>query len=782
MSRTKRPAPKRAAPKRGAPKSGAPRTRTARRKKPQPRSKLQRFLLRYGWLLPFGAVLVGSGILALTYAFAKVPLPEDVRLTSSAEVFDVNGKLIGTYSDEIKRFIIDTDELLEKKPFIGEAVIAAEDRQFYEHNGVSPRGIVRAAWANVTGGEIAQGGSTITQQYVKNAVLNDPSRTVTRKAKEAILAIKLERRYSKEEILGFYLNTIYLGRGAYGFEAAADVYFNKNARQLTLSETAYLAGIIPAPERYQPDSDPEAAKDRRDRVLRLMAEAGFISEDEAAKATRGRVRLKGSADSDPKDSRAAYFMEWLRKDYLYPEYGEELYTRGLKIHTTLDLTMQDQAEAAIEEILTEKNDPQAAVVSMTPKGEVRAFVGGRDFTNIKKARGFNYASDPPGRQPGSAFKPFTLLTAIEQGISPTSTFSGRSPVTIDEPICTGDEDNDGDLDPWEPTNYGDASYGTLTLDEATTNSVNTVYAQLIAEIGPESVAEQLEELGFEPKFGADEIEAACSLALGGATDVTPLEMARAYAGMAGRGRLPEISPINYIEDSSGNCVREYRERKGECEKETTAKAKQVVDQNSADVLNQTLTHVVEGGTATVADIGRPVAGKTGTTQDFGNAWFAGYIPQLATVVWEGYPFEPGPDKKVGTEDDVVPEMRYCSDTNLCRPVHGYEVTGGGSPVSPAVIWANFMAEATADMEILEFPTPTDLPDEVLNESAPVPANTNPPAPVETEEPEEEPTEEPTPQPTEEPTAEPEPTQEPSPDPTPPPVEPSPTGDGDEGDP
>ncbi len=764
------------------PAAGAP-ARRGKTKKPQPRSKLQRFLLRYGWLLPVGAMVVGAGILTLTYAFAAIPLPQDIVLNSSAEVFDVNGKLIGTYSDEIKRFLIDTDKLLEKKPYIGDAVIAAEDRQFYEHNGVSLRGITRAAWANVTGGEIAQGGSTITQQYVKNAVLQDPSRTVTRKAKEAILAIKLERRYSKDQILGFYLNTIYLGRGAYGFEAAAEVYFDKDADELTLAEAAYLAGIIPAPESYQPDRDQAAARERRDRVLGLMLQEGTITEAEADRASRGRVKLKGASESDPKDSTAAYFMEWLRKDYLYPEYGKELYTGGFKIHTTLDLTMQEQAESAVEAILTEKEDPEAAVVSMTPKGEVRAFVGGRDFTNIKKARGFNYASDPPGRQPGSAFKPFTLLTAIEEGISPTSTFSGASPVSIDEPACTGDEDGDGDLDPWEPTNFAEASYGSLTLDQATTNSVNTVYAQLIAQIGPDKVRDVVRELGFEPKFGLPEIEPRCSLALGGATDVTPLEMARAYAAMAGRGRLPEVMPINYIEDSLGNCLKEYREQKGDCEKETNPQIRQVVQQNSADVLNQTLTNVVEAGTATVADIGRPVAGKTGTTQDFGNAWFAGYIPQLATVVWEGYPFEPGPDKKVGTPDDVVPEMRYCLDPNLCRPVHGYEVTGGGSPVSPAVIWADFMAEATAEMEILEFPIPLELPDEVINEAPPAPITTTAPEvpePVVTEE-EPEPTVAPSPEPTvEEPS--PEPTQEPSPPPSPPSVEPSPTGRSEEEDP
>ena len=715
-----------------------------------------------------GAVLIGSGLLVLTYAFASIPLPKDVPLPASAEVYDRHGRLIGAYSGEVTRFLIDTDDLPK---YIEKAVIASEDRDFYDHGGVSFRGIVRAAWANVSGGEIAQGGSTITQQYVKQAVLKDPSRTVTRKAKEAILSIKLERRHSKREIMGFYLNTIYLGRGAYGFEAAARTYFGKHAEELTLREAAYLAGIIPAPERYQPDTNQAGARDRRNRVIDLMEEEGYITSARAARAARGKIRITGR-DNSPRHQRAAYFMEWLRKEYLYPEYGNKLYTGGLKIHTTLDLTMQDQAETAIESVLTERNDPEAALVSMTPRGEVRAFVGGRDFTNVRKARGFNYATDPPGRHAGSAFKPFTLATAVEEGISPSSTFSGASPVTIDEPACSGDEDGDGDLDPWQPTNYGDASYGSMSLDQGTTNSVNTVYAQLIAEVGPEKVRDLVEEMGFAPKFGAPEIDDNCSLALG-TLDVTPMEMARAYAAFAGRGRLPEVTPIEYIEDSDGNCLKEYRPRKGRCSKEEEPNAKQVIEQNSADVVNQVLTHVVQSGTATVANIGRPVAGKTGTTQDFGNAWFAGYVPQLATVVWEGYPFEPGPDKKIGTPDDVVPEMRYCADTNLCRPVHGYEVTGGGAPVSPAVMWASFMREATEDLEVVSFPTPVDLPDEVINPAPEVPYD----GPYTGEEaPEPEPSEPEDPAPTQEPTQEPSP---PPPQPTVLPTE-TPGGEGEEG--
>jgi penicillin-binding protein 1A len=442
-------------------------------------------------------------------------------------------------------------------------------------------------------------------------------------------------------------------------------------------------------------------------------------------------------------------------------FKEELYTGGLEIHTTLNMEMQELAEDAVAGILTEKEDPQAALVSMTPRGEIRAFVGGRDFDNIKKARGFNYASDYPGRQAGSSFKPFTLLTAIEEGISLNSRFSGGSPVDIPEP-CAGENG----LPPWEVENYGGGSYGTLTLDQATTNSVNTVYAQLIHEVGPEKVVDTLDKLQFDrdDTDSPREISPDCGLALG-ILDVTPLEMARAYASFAGRGRLPEVMPITYITDSQGNCIVDFRNMAKDCEDDEEIEYEQIAAQNSVDVMTQSLTHVVQSGTATVANIGRPVAGKTGTAQANRNAWFAGYVPQLATVVWEGYPAEPGPDKKFGTGDDIVPEMHYCSDPVLCRPVHGYEVTGGGAPVSPAVIWANFMREAVADMEPLPFPTPTDLPEKVINSPAPVPSSTATARP--TKSPKPQPTvivTTPTPKAT--PTAEPSPTGGPTINPTP----------------
>ncbi|MPZ71220.1 MAG: hypothetical protein GEU71_17085, partial [Actinobacteria bacterium] len=488
------------------------------------RSRTQRFLLRWGWLVALGGILIGVAILLLTYAFASIPLPQDIRLASAAKVFDRHGEPIGIFSGEERRFIIDPKPLIDgRASFIGDAVIASEDKDYYEHGGVSIRGIIRAAWANVTGGEVQQGGSTITQQYVKQAVLQDTERTITRKLKEAVLAIKLERKYSKKEILGFYLNTIYLGRGAYGFEAAAQTYFDKKAVQLSIGEAAFLAGIIPSPESYQPDDNMKLAKERRDRTLGLMVEEGYVTQEEADRFIGKKVKLAPNEEESLTDSKAAFFIEWVRKDFLEPYFGDRLYTGGLQIHTTLDLEMQAAAEAAVAEVLTLKTEPEASLVSMTPRGEVRAFVGGRKFTSIKKARGFNYAADYPGHESGSTLKSWTVLAAIEDGVSLQSRFSGASPVTIPAPEC-GIED-------WETSNYGGSSFGTLDLVGATTSSVNVIFAQLIAEIGPEKVARMLEKFGFAPKFGADEIQANCSLAVG-SFDATPVEMARGYAGFA----------------------------------------------------------------------------------------------------------------------------------------------------------------------------------------------------------------------------------------------------------
>ncbi|MDQ3877124.1 MAG: penicillin-binding transpeptidase domain-containing protein, partial [Actinomycetota bacterium] len=298
------------------------------------------------------------------------------------------------------------------------------------------------------------------------------------------------------------------------------------------------------------------------------------------------------------------------------------------------------------------------------------------------------------------------------GISTQSRFSGRSPVTIMDPACSP---------PYVVDNFDGEQYGTITLDQATTNSVNTVYAQLITQIGPEKVAQTLAKFGFDRK-GTDaqrKIAPYCSLALG-SLDVTPVEMARAYSGFDAQGKLPAVTPIAYIKNSDGDCLKAFVPVKFDCKFVAKPPPDQVADANSTAVLSQTLTHVVQGGTATAADIGRPVAGKTGTTQNHQNAWFAGYIPQMTTVVWMGYPIQPGPDHKFGTPpkdtDDFIPQMQYCSDTALCRPVHGQTVVGG---LFPAQIWAKYMTTVAASMPVLPFPLPTAQPTNVMNSAAPV---------------------------------------------------------------
>ena len=642
------------------------------------------------------------------YALAQVPLPEEVKLPQSARVYDRHGKLIATYRDEVTRFLIDVDTLPDH---VHEAVIAAEDRDFYDHEGVSIGGVVRATWQNITAGEVEQGGSTLSQQYIKNAVLEDPTRSISRKLKELVLAIKLERRYSKKEILEFYLNTVYFGRGAYGVEAAARVYFAKHASQLTLSEAAYLAGLIPAPEKYQVTSSRNAALGRRSYVLSAMREEGYITSSEESEAEDAKLRLKIADTLRARRQSAAYFHEWLRKDFLYPRFGDCLYRCGLKIYTTIDMDMQAAAEESIASTLNLPEDPASALVSMTPRGEVRALVGGRDFHSVRSARGFNFATDAK-RQAGSAFKPFTLLTAIERDISTSSRFSGESPKTIDDPACMGPAGE------WSPENYEGASYGTLDLTTATSNSVNTVFAELISEVGPDSVAKLVEDFGFTGPYDSGEIDPVCSLALG-TLDVSTLEMARAYAAIAARGVLPEVTPIRYVENGAGRCLLGYgTPKKMKCKEVVDTAGTRVVDENSADVLTEALTGVVEGGTATAAQIGRPAAGKTGTTQDNRDAWFAGFTPQLSTVVWMGYPIDRGPDGKLSTADDVSPLMHYCYSTAICRPVHGIEVTGGSFP---ATIWGLFMASVLDGIEVAYFTPPADEPDIVLNPLPPPPS-------------------------------------------------------------
>ncbi|HYN36960.1 MAG TPA: penicillin-binding transpeptidase domain-containing protein, partial [Actinomycetota bacterium] len=505
--------------------------------------------------------------------------------------------------------------------------------------------------------------------------------------------------------------------------------------------------------------------------LDVMLEQGMITEAQHTRASRGPVKAVKVDEDAIKHQRAAYFMEWLRDDYLDPLLGTCAYTCGLKVYTTLDLTAQEDAETALARSRV-AGWPQAALVSMTPTGEVRAMVGGKHVRSVRAARGFNYATTSPGRQAGSAFKPFTLLTALEQGISPDSRFSGASPATIDNPDCSNG------IEPWQPENYGGASYGTMDLRAATANSVNTIFAQLIAETGPQAVADTVTAFGFRPPPGEKEILPQCSLALGGSIDVTPFEMARAYAGFSNRGVLPEVNPVRFIRDNDGECIEadgsgpatieesfEEMEKENlssivprswaDCEQAVRITGTEVAKQNSTDVLNDVMTNVTSG-TAVSANLANSLyieSGKTGTTQENRDAWFAGSVPStdetpgLTTVVWMGYPLE---NPKKGPS--YTPLMHYCSDLKLCRQVDGIDVTGGSFP---AQMWAAYMNLALDHLGIAPgpWPIPSDLPDKVINSSPPpsstyvAPPSTDSPEPsVEPSKTEEPPTSEPPPPP------------------------------------
>ncbi|MGH9195468.1 MAG: transglycosylase domain-containing protein, partial [Acidimicrobiia bacterium] len=492
---------------------------------------------RSGWkrLLPTWWIVAAAGaalvvVLAVVFTLGGVLLPEAFAPSQSTKILASDGKLIDTLHGEEDRTLVPLDQISVS---LREAVVATEDRNFYEHQGVSLRAIFRAVFTNVRRGEVAQGGSTITQQYVRNRYEEvGRERTIFRKIREAVMAVKVERRYSKPKILEFYLNTVYFGRGAYGAEAAAMTYFKKQAKDLTVSEAAYLAGVIRAPQLHQPDTQPERAESVRKKVIRDMVNAGYLEEEEAKQAEQDvpKFSLGRSGAAGASGGRAAFFVEYVRRQLLseFKISERDVLTGGLIVHTTLDLRMQAAAEKAISSTLDKPEDPEAALVAMEPSGELRAMVGGRDFTNVERARGFNFAiqkgGKTGGRQAGSAFKPFTLAAFIDEGYSPNSKFLGPSKITIPSAQCKDEKGKS-----WEVSNFDSASFGETTVVDATVSSVNTVYAQMVDLVKARKVRDIAE------KAGPWDLKAVCSLSLGTAV-VTPLEMSQAFATFAAHGR------------------------------------------------------------------------------------------------------------------------------------------------------------------------------------------------------------------------------------------------------
>lgn len=595
-----------------------------------------------------GLALVVTGL--VVYASLRAQLPDTNVANArgrdqSTIVYDIKGRVIAKLFADQNR----TDKPLTNVPLVlREAVIATEDRRFYQHKGVDPLGILRAGLADVILGAKAQGGSTITQQYVKQAFVT-PEKTLKRKIMEAMLANELESKYSKDEILQLYLNTIYFGHGAYGVESAAQAYFGKSVDRLDLPEAAMIAGVIRSPGRYSPYVDPKPAHARRDTVLALMREQGYITRSQYDSATSAPIRLAGLK----RPGVAPYFVDYVREQILKTYGSDSVYRGGLRVYTTLDLPAQRSAERAVASALGRPGDPSAALVAIEPgTGAIRAMVGGRSFAQQQ----FNVASHG-ARQPGSAFKPFVLAAALADGVSPEATFRS-GPMKLDV----------GNGEVWSVTGAHGGATGPMRLRVATEQSVNSVFAQLILKIGPDKVVQLAEKLGIH-----EGIEAVPAIALGGLrTGVSPLEMADAYATFAANGIHATPYAIARVTDSTGKPLFVAHER-----------TDRALDPAIAYLTTNILRGVVTKGTGTAAGIGRPVAGKTGTTQEYRDAWFVGYTPQLATAVWVGYP----------------------STQRAMNSVHGIQVTGGSFP---AQIWADFMKRALAKAPVLDFTKPPGL--------------------------------------------------------------------------
>lgn len=560
---------------------------------------------------------------------------------------------------------------LEEMPQIFiDAVLAAEDRQFFSHSGIDPLGIARAVYRDVKGDGVQQGGSTITQQYAKNAFLSS-ERTITRKLKEAVLAVKLERDLSKQEILQRYLNTVYFGRGAYGAEAAARAYFGVSVRNVNLPQAAYLAGLVRAPESADATTEPERATFRRDSVLAGMVVTGAITQaehDEAAAVPIGdmvqpRAARDGVSMVKGADVGATYYVEYVRR-LLYEEYGADVVNGGgLRVYTALDLGLQGEANHAVWDTLNEPDDPAGALVSVDDVGRVVAMVGGKDFDASEVNLALGAAAGGSGRQPGSSFKPIVLATALEQGISLNSQFRNVYERTF--PEANAGED-------WEVTNYARGNEGVIDLVEATTVSSNTVFADLMLEVGPGNAVDVARKLGVQ-----SELPAVNSLVLGSG-EVSVLDMASAYSSFAREGESIEPIFITKVEQVVDGEVKVLST--------SAARTQRAVSESTAAQVAWTLRQNVLRGTGTGASIGVPAAGKTGTTQDYRDAWFVGFTPKLTTAVWMGFP---------DVDEDGQPRFM--------RNVRGRDVTGGSFP---AQIWRTFMQAAVAGEDHGDFPKPT----------------------------------------------------------------------------
>ena len=591
-----------------------------------------------GALAAIGLLSLVGYIISVANSVPDIDSLKPVDKGAVSVIYAANGDRLG---------FIESDEL--RTPIEGAAIpkvmkdatVAIEDRRFYEHQGVDYEGVVRAAIENIESGDTVQGGSTITMQLVRNLAYVSTERTYQRKIKEAKLAEELEDKRSKAWILDQYINTVPYGtvggRSAIGVEAAARMFFDKPAKDLKLKEAALLAGLPQAPSKFNPFTDPREATARRNDVLKNMADEGMITEAEAQRAMRSSL---GVRENDYYTARKeSYFFDFV-KQQLIDRYGANTVRRGgLKVYTTIDLRLQETARAAIAGRLGDPTDPRAAIVTIDPaNGYIRAMAASNDYRQSK----YNLAAQGR-RQAGSAFKTMVLMTALRKGINPDTTSYTSRPLNIVDPR----------YGPWKVKTYSGSYGGTMNLVRATLASDNTIYAQLILDVGPDAVKETAEMMGITSQLKGYPAEG-----LGGLEEgVSPLEMANAYATIANGGWRNKPIAIRKVVFPDGNVKNLGKpKRKKMFSDAVTAKVTDILEQN------------IQRGTGTAANLGCPAAGKTGTTDEYTDAWFVGFTPRLSTASWVGYPNE-----------------RISMDS-----VRGIRVAGGTFPTE---VWGDYMRVA-----------------------------------------------------------------------------------------
>jgi penicillin-binding protein 1A len=641
--------------------------RRRKRRREKAKARHQR-LVRVVVLVFVGAILllVASSFTGAAVWMSRCDLNDlqPIGAEQNSFVFAADGSMLGSIPAEKNRQPVPRNQISNWVP---KATVAIEDRRFYEHGALDWLGVIRALYRNVQAGKVVQGGSTITQQLVRNLYIKKKSQTFGRKMTEACLAIKLARHHSKAWILTKYMNQVYYGNHAYGIEAAAQTYFSRPASKLTLRQSALLAGLPQAPSLFDPLHNPPEALARRDDVLRAMRDRGYITPGQYTVAVSDRhFHLK--AGKLYSRIREPYFFSYVR-DQLEKEYGRPtVRSGGLKVYTTIDPRLQFFAQRAIRQTLYYKTDPAAAIVSINPaNGAIRAMT---EVTPGNAKNQVNFAASAH-RQPGSTFKPIDLTTAISQGISPSTSYLS-APFKYD-PTGTGSCDTNPPT-AWCPETYDHTYLGVTSIERATLASDNSVYARLTLDVGPENIANMAYRLGVRTDLRAAEGVYVPSMGLGSRV-VTPLDMASVYATLAAGGIYSKPIAIRKVAFPDGKVDAHW----GRSER------KRVVADWVAAEVTRILEENMTSGTGVGAYFGRTSAGKTGTTDNYADAWFCGFTPSLEATVWIGYP------------QGEIP-MRY---------VHGISVSG---PTFPASIWKLFMEHAVDFAPYpTEFPTPNSSP-------------------------------------------------------------------------